>query len=184
MYTGALSLRSLECSTFHSKGVISGIEPAAFCGSLLLLWAIPAITTTTNSSNLCCKAGPYEWTPATASPREGPQQHLPAISCSHMSRAMQKCTPEGGGRWQCEPSPWVLFRPVIGVHHVTGAGSSDPLERTVQRNNKKLFYWAWTCKLYPVGHPLPEPHSGEPLMPWEHTVGAELMKKERGKTED
>lgn len=33
----------------------------------------------------------------------------------------------------------VLFRPVTGVHHVTGTGSSDPLERTVQRNNKKQF---------------------------------------------
>lgn len=35
VYTGALSQRSLECSTFHSKGVISGIQPAAFSSSSL-----------------------------------------------------------------------------------------------------------------------------------------------------
>lgn len=39
-----------------------------------------------------------------------------------------------------EPSAQVLFRPVTGVHHVTGTASSDPWERAVQRNNKKQFY--------------------------------------------
>lgn len=107
-----------------------------------------------NASNLCCKSwwlmqGQAASVPqeevnraefSTVDPREGLQEHLPASSCSCVSRAVRdpaRLREEADGKG--EPSHWVLSRAVIGVHHVTGTASSDPLERTVQRNIKSNF---------------------------------------------
>lgn len=76
----------------------------------------------------------------TVDPREGPQQHLPATSCSCVSRAAQdpaRLREEADGKG--EPSHWVLFRPVIGVHHVTGTASSDPGEELCKGTIKSDF---------------------------------------------
>lgn len=128
-------------STAHSKGTHLGIcclqQLLAFCGTA------PCLHSLLSFSNLCCwglQAEAENMSQAGShSPRAGPQQHLQpaAVPCELSWPAL--CKAEQGADGKGEPSHGLQFSPGTAVQRLAAPASSDPAERTVQRNSSSFL---------------------------------------------
>lgn len=115
VYAGALSQRSSEHSTTHTKGMITGIQPPAFSSSSPLQYDCSFPVTTTNVMPQISAVKADDWCRASlqAHPRRrqswipysGSQRGAAATLTSHQLFLREQsytglCTPEEGGRWK------------------------------------------------------------------------------------